>query len=193
MEHFGVLQVPSSRLPLETIQPTIAEPWSEATTADAQCILYSSLSAAHPLMHELLVTVAVRNVSFKLAPLTTRAPRRDIDLHRVISDQVVSFARARDGPQDDPLRDAGILLQHVYVHIRLEITPILDVRTKSRATTHVYTIMPPRLCGSQFPPICRAYSGVPSIPLLHAGSAPVGHFSSHIRTFATSTLNNPLF
>ncbi len=180
---------PSSTILSPPSQSIIAEPWSEATTADAQCNLYSSLSAAHPLMHELLVTVAASN------SLTTRAPRRDIDLHRVISDQVVSFARARDGPQDDPLRDAGILLQRVHVHVLLDITSILDVRTKSRATTHVYTIIPPRLYGSECPPIwilscvSRSTRHTPAT----CRNAPVGPFATHSRTFANSTLNNPLF
>ncbi|RDX44251.1 hypothetical protein OH76DRAFT_1421457 [Lentinus brumalis] len=98
-------------LPPEIIEKILAEAWSQCATTNERWDLYKALSAAHPSMHELLVTVAARHPCFMC-----NASRRDILLYRETTDLAASFARARggtesNGPASPPAE-----------HIRIDIT-----------------------------------------------------------------------
>ncbi len=98
-------------LPLEIIEKILAEAWSQFASTNERWDLYKTLSAAHPSMHELFVTVAARHPCFMF-----NASRRDILLYRETTDRAASFARARggtasNGPASPPAE-----------HIRIDIT-----------------------------------------------------------------------
>ncbi|RDX53915.1 hypothetical protein OH76DRAFT_1399084 [Lentinus brumalis] len=113
----------SPSLPSELIQMAIAELWSQVGTTDERCDLYDTLRAAHPLLHELLVAVAVRHPCF-----TFSASRRDIKLYRMIFDQAASFAGATAGTEEN----ATTVPQGV--HVLLDITPLVDLYGTTRTS-----------------------------------------------------------
>ncbi|KAI0696867.1 hypothetical protein C8T65DRAFT_29855 [Cerioporus squamosus] len=103
---------PMSRrcLPVKITEVIIAEAWSQCATTAERWDLYRTLSATHPLMHELVVTVAVRYPCFKFG-----AFRRDIELYKVALGRAASFAQARGDTESRDLTSA----EHVCIDITL--------------------------------------------------------------------------
>ncbi|KAI0714543.1 hypothetical protein C8Q76DRAFT_428183 [Earliella scabrosa] len=77
------------RFPVETLRAIIGHLWRSDATTEERWALHATFAAAHPLLHEIFVSVAARVVYL------TSHTEQELELCRRISDHAAAYVRAR--------------------------------------------------------------------------------------------------